>query len=111
MFTIRHEHHHFSHNPDLREVKIWIDSLRDLIMKGFRTMADKSAELQAAFDDLAATFTTLATDIDNQLKIIANPGTPDAAVDRAIANAQALVASMKDKAAALEADDPPTPTP
>lgn len=72
-------------------------------------MADKGAELQASFDELTAVVTRVATDIDNQLKVIANPGTPDAAVDAAIARAQALVATLKQKSADLEADDPPKP--
>lgn len=84
----------------------WAKALHAQLNRMERHMADKSAELQAAFDELAAVITQVATDIDNQLKVIANPGTPDAAVDAAVARAQALVATLKQKAADLEADDP-----
>lgn len=89
----------------------WAIALRDQLTRMETSMADKTKELEAAFDELVSTVTRIATDIDNQLKVIANPGTPDAAVDAAIAKAQSLVATMKQKAADLEADDPPAPTP
>lgn len=97
-------------HTELHEVKAGINKLAGLITEGFKTMADQSKELQTAFDDLSSAVTKIATDIDNQLKVIATPGTPDAAVSAAIKKAQDLTASLKAKATELEADDPP-PTP
>lgn len=82
-----------------------IEHQQTVILERVKTMADKSAELKQSQDDLADAFKQLATDIDNQLAIIANPGTPDQAVEDAITRARALTASMKEKAVALEADD------
>lgn len=97
----------------LHGVVTGVNRVADLVIEGNKAMADKSKELEAAFDELSNVVTTLATDIENQLKVIANPGTPDAALDAAIARAQQLTAALKAKAADLEADDPPPapPTP
>lgn len=82
-----------------------IEHQQTVILERIKAMADKSAELKQSQDELADAFKQLATDIDNQLAIIANPGTPDQAVEDAITRARALAASMKEKAVALEADD------
>lgn len=85
----------------------WAKALRDQLNRMEKHMADKSAELQASLDALATTVTDAVTEIEAQLKIIVNPGTPDAAVDAAVARINGLTDTLKTEVANLRADNPP----
>lgn len=88
----------------LDDLKVMLTALKE---QGNAIMS-KENELKAALDDLGATLTRVSTDIENQLAIINKPGTPDAAVDAAIARIGEINNSLKQKAADLEADDAST---
>lgn len=68
----------------------------------------KAQELSAKLDELGQTLVRVSTDIENQLKIITAPGTPDADVDAAIARIGEINDTLKQKATDLEADDAPS---
>lgn len=107
MFTIRHDHHHYYHSPDLSEVKGWINSLHDLIMNRTETIMAKIDDLNAALDDLTNTVNEAVVEIEAQLKIITTPGISDAQADAAIARIQGVTTSLKTEVANLKADNPP----
>lgn len=77
-----------------------------LIKQGQKIMS-KATELNSKLDELQETLVRVSTDIENQLKIITAPGTPDADVDAAIARIGEINATLKQKATDLEADDAP----
>lgn len=78
-------------------------------------IGDKIMSLETEFTALAGAFTTLSTEIDREIQqvldAIAAGSDATATVEDARTRINALTASMNEKVAALQADNPPEPPP
>lgn len=88
-------------DSSIAALKLQLTKQRTLIMS-------KAQELSTKLDELQETLVRVSTDIENQLKIITAPGTPDADVDAAITRIGVINDGLKQKATDLEADDAPS---
>ncbi len=94
--SIRFDHHHYRHNDPRVDARLGvIEQKLGLILANQEKIMALADDLKAAMTDLSTAVTDGIAEIEALLTKIANPGTSDADVAAAIAQAQGIASGIR----------------